>query len=230
MIQVSEAATSGPDSCRTQFSSILKDRLLQKNVIDPRQRCYYLHVIHTHLWSLSVIPLLTFQGTVCLLLRMHPKSNTHFAFGLGRPTLALHSFSRWLHIGTAPLKANPFQETLIVTTTPSALHPKSPCKKSHLWYRINTVAVERLWKCSKCPGTLMKKWARISSGRDLKEYWCFSAPVCCICCHSTQYSLIIVSVVIYSSRWLWNLADVQAFIDSCFFFFYCVWNSSTSVQ
>lgn len=33
--------------------------------------------------------------------------------------------------------------------------------------------------------------------------------------YQTQNSLVIVSIVIYSSHWLWNLADLQAVIDSC---------------
>lgn len=47
---------------------------------------------------------------------------------------------------------------------------------------------------------------------------------CCVWGHfwwhllyQTQNSLIIVSIVIYSSHWSWNLADVQAVIDSCVF-------------
>lgn len=43
----------------------------------------------------------------------------------------------------------------------------------------------------------------------------------CICYHLTQHSLIIIAIVIYSSHWLWNLADVQASIDR-FFFFICL--------
>lgn len=146
MIQVSASDTPCPDSCTMHFSSILYDWLEQQNVID--QRHYWLTMIQVHLWSLSNIIHTTadFLGNhvvadedtsqikqpLCILIRSSWK-------------LTLHSPFLWLHIETAMLKANPSKKTLIGTITRSAFIPKSLCKKSRLWYRINTMAKEK--KC-----------------------------------------------------------------------------------
>lgn len=114
------------------------------------------------------------RGIMWLLMRLHPKSNSHFAFWLDRPKSLLCSlFSRWLHIETATLKANPFKKNTDWKNPSLCLYPKFLCEKSHSWYQTYTL----FNKDSECPETLRKKRGRICFGNGL-EIFCGFTELC----------------------------------------------------